>query len=223
MIPKWSSWVFLPVTESLTSPSQRASWRFRSVRFRAWRAFLPDSSQPKSCSSRYWVNGHRRGGRLLELEPARAQPDDRHVAVAADRRARRLADRAEAVGDGDARRDLEALAGAGAVGEAVLEGLLEAAQVVGLTERELGLGAARLDVVAGAGELGSEPAGGGRRGGLGCAGGGGGAPGHRTDSLTPRADELGGGRGGNRGNRLAPRPGRVAARPAAALFFSYSY
>ena len=57
MIPKWSSWVFLPVSESLTSPSQRASWRFRSVRLRAWRAFLPDSSQPKSCSSRYWVKG----------------------------------------------------------------------------------------------------------------------------------------------------------------------
>ena len=57
MIPKWSSWVFLPVSESLTSPSQRASCRFRSVRLRAWRAFLPDSSQPKSCSSRYWVNG----------------------------------------------------------------------------------------------------------------------------------------------------------------------
>ena len=57
MIPKWSSWVFLPVRESLTSPSQRASCRFRSVRLRAWRAFFPDSSQPKSCSSRYWVNG----------------------------------------------------------------------------------------------------------------------------------------------------------------------
>ena len=57
MIPKWSSWVLRPVTESFTSPSQRASWRLRRVRFRAWRAFLPDSSQPKSCSSRYWVNG----------------------------------------------------------------------------------------------------------------------------------------------------------------------
>ena len=57
MIPKWSSWVFLPVAVSLTSPSQRASWRFSRVRLRAWRAFLPDSSQPKSCSRRYWVKG----------------------------------------------------------------------------------------------------------------------------------------------------------------------
>ena len=71
--------------------------------------------------------------------------------MAADRRARGLADRAEPVGDRYAGGDLEALAGAGAVGEAVLERLLEPAQVVGLAEGQLRLGADDLDVVGRAG------------------------------------------------------------------------
>ena len=215
MIPKWSSWVLRPVAESLTSPSQRASWRLRSVRLRAWRAFLPDSSHPKSCRSRYWVNGTADAAALLELQPARPEPDDRHVPVAADRRARGLADRAEPVRDRDARGDLEALAGAGAVGEAVLEGLLEPAQVVGLAERELSLGAAQLDSSpapadpprAGAGTLRGRSQATGR-----------GEDGHLACSLTAWED----GRvasAGNRGNRLAPWPGREAVRPATALLF----
>jgi hypothetical protein len=112
------------------------------VRLSAWRAFLPDSSQPVLREG----DGRCRG--VLELQPSRAEPDDRHVAVAPDRGARRLANRAQAVGDRDPRGNLETLAGARAVGEPVLERLLEPAQVVGLTERKLGLGAAQLDLIA---------------------------------------------------------------------------
>ena len=159
--------------------------------------------------------GHRRGGRLLELEPARAEPDDRHVAVAADRRAGGLADRAEAVGDRHAGGDLEALARARAVGEAVLERLLEAAQVVGLAERELGLGADHLDVVGRAGaERGRAPGRG--RGERSAAGGAASSAG----SLTAGEDGARAGRGQITGVDRSRR-GRAAdaARPAAALLF----
>ncbi len=54
--------------------------------------------------------GYRRGGGVLELQPARAEPHDRHVAVPADRRARGLTDRAEPVGDRDPGGDLESFA-----------------------------------------------------------------------------------------------------------------
>src|SRR5215207_7861900 len=119
--------------------------------------------------------GHRRGGGLLQLQPARAEPDDCHVAVAANRWAGGLADRAQAVGDRHPGRDLEALAGARTVGEAVLERLLEPAQVVGLAEGELGLGAADGDLLAGR-RLAAARAGaraGQGRGGAGAGGGGG--------------------------------------------------
>ena len=95
--------------------------------------------------------------------------------------------------------------------------------MVGLAERELGLGAARLDVVAGAGELRGQPAG----------AGGAAVSGERVLGEGRRAiaaavlrlerTNCAARRGGNRGKRLAPRPGRGAARPAAALFFSYFY
>ena len=226
MIPKWSSWVLRPVSESLTSPSQRASWRLSRVRLSAWRAFFPDSSQPKSCRSRYWVNGHRRRGGVLELQPPRAEPDDGHVAVAADGRARGLADRPEPVGDRDARGDLEALARARAVGEAVLEGLLEPAQVIRLTQRELCFGAAQLELVRlCAGALARAQILAGTAAGRGLRRPGGGGTAISRCSVARRADALGAARTRNRGNRLARR-GRAAnaARPATALIaLSLSY
>ena len=167
MIPKWSSWVFLPVTRvvDLALPARLLEVQERALEGLA--GVLAGLLPAEVVQQPVLGEGHRRGRRLLELEPARAQPDDRHVAVAADRRARGLADRAEAVRDGDAGGHLETLAGAGAVGEAVLERLLQAAQVVGLAERELGLGAARLDVVAGGRRA---PGPGGRAGGAAVSG-----------------------------------------------------
>ena len=67
--------------------------------------------------------------------------------MATDRRACGLADRAETIGDRDAGGDLEALARARAVGETVLERLLEPPQMIRLAEGELGLGAAQLSLL----------------------------------------------------------------------------
>ena len=148
MMPKWSSWVFLPRHRvvHLALPARLLEVQERPLQRLA--GVLAGLLPAEVVQQPVLGERNRRGGGLLELQPARPQPDDRHVAVAADRRARGLADRAEAVRDRHAGGHLEALAGARAVGEAVLEGLLEPSQMIGFAEGELGLGATHLDVVA---------------------------------------------------------------------------
>ena len=141
--------------------------------------------------------------------------------MAADRGAGGLADRPEPVGDRDAGGDLEALAGARAVGEAVLERLLEAAQVVGLAEGQLGLGAADGDLLALGRRDGARSGAraGERRGGAGAVGAGGDGEVLRVARTNCRASEEATGVTGSRRGRAAN-----AARPAAASrSFSNSY
>ena len=219
MMPKWSSWVLragggvvdLALPARLLEVEQRALEGLAGVLAR----LLPAEVVQQPVLG----EGHRRGGGLLELQPARAEPDDRHVAVAADRRAGGLADRAEAVGDGDAGGDLEALARARAVGEAVLERLLEAAQVVGLAEGQLGLGAADGDLLALGGLAGARA---GARTGQG--GGGAGAGGSGGDGAVLRVRRTAAGPASTQPGypaRAAAGPRRRRGRPRPLGFLYY--